>query len=127
VKVLVVDDSAVVRRRVREMLSEVPTVEAVSEAKNQEEAMDLLATIAPEVMLVDIEMTAGDCAVLLANVKSQKNPPVVIVLTDFSDPHYREKCMAAGADYFFDRSTEFHKVVGVLNTLGAADLNGPLP
>ncbi len=36
------------------------------------------------------------------------------MLTNYPYPQYRKKCMDAGADFFFDKSTEFHKVIDVL-------------
>jgi len=119
VKVLVVDDSAIVRKRVKGMVSEVSTVETVSEAKDRLEAIDLLHKLKPDVMVVDIEMPGGNGIDLLVDVKKQRKPPLVIVLTNLSDPQYRKKCMDVGADFFFDKSIEFDKVAEVLRHLPA--------
>ena len=116
-KVLVVDDSAIVRKRVKGMLSEVSTVETVSEAKDRLEAISLLHKLKPDVMVVDIEMPGGNGIDLLVDVKKQRKPPLVIVLTNLSDPQYRKKCMDVGADFFFDKSIEFDKVAEVLRHL----------
>jgi len=42
---------------------------------------------------------------------------VVIVFTNYPYPQYRRKCIDAGADFFFDKSTEFDKVTEVLKQL----------
>jgi len=43
-----------------------------------------------------------------------------VMLTNYPYPQYRKKCMDAGADYFFDKSNEFHKVAELLQRLGAS-------
>jgi len=39
------------------------------------------------------------------------------VLTNQPDPQYREACMAAGADHFFDKSTEFERIGDVIRQM----------
>ena len=103
-KVLLVDDSTIVRERLKAMLSEVPKVETISQAKDQLEALGLLKKLNPEVVVLDIEMPGGSGIDLLRKLKKRKQPPLAIVLTNLSDPQYRKKCMDAGADFFFDKS-----------------------
>jgi len=55
-KVLVVDDSRFVRERLKEMLSEMIGVEAISQAKDTPEAIEMLGTLSPDLMILDIEM-----------------------------------------------------------------------
>ena len=43
----------------------------------------------------------------------------IIVFTNYAFPQYRDRSMALGADYFFDKSREFHRVREVLATLAA--------
>ena len=118
-KVLVVDDSPLVRKRVKRLILEVPTVETVSEAKGRSGAMRSLRKVEHDVMVVDIEIPNGDAIGLLADVKKQQKPPLVIVLSKLSGPEYRKKCADIGADFFFDKSTEFERVADVLRKCGA--------
>ena len=104
-KVLVVDDSGIVRDRLKDMLSEATEGEAIGQAKDQQEATELLRDLNPEVMVLDIQMPGGSGIDLLHKVKRGQPPPLVIVLTNLSYPQYRKKCMDAGADFFFDKST----------------------
>jgi DNA-binding NarL/FixJ family response regulator len=118
VKVLVVDDSKIVRERLKGMLSEVPKVEAIDEAKDQQEARELLGKLNPDVVITDIQMPDGSGIGLLREVKKKgKKLPMLIVLTNQSYPQYRKKCLEAGVDFFFDKSIEFDKVAEVLNQL----------
>lgn len=117
VRVLIVDDSSIVRERLKTMLSEVPGVETIGQAKDQLEALGLLKKLNPEVVVLDIEMPGGSGIDLLRYLKKRKQPPLAIVLTNLSDTQYRQKCMEAGADFFFDKSSEFDNVTEVLNQL----------
>jgi len=59
-------------------------------------------------------MPSGSGISVLEEVKRRDDSPTVIMLTNYPYPQYRKKCMDAGADYFFDKSSEFHKVTEVL-------------
>lgn len=121
VKVLLVDDSSIVRERLIAMLFEVSRIETVSQAKDQFEALGLLKRTDPEVVILDIEMPGGSGIDLLRYLKKRQRPPLAIVLTNLSDPQYRKKCKDAGADFFFDKSSEFDNVAEVLNQPGVAN------
>ena len=116
-KVLVVDDSGIVRERLKDMLSEVIDGEAIGQAKDTPEAIDVPHKLNPEVVILDIEMPGRSGIDLLREIKKRKQPPLAIVLTNQSYPQYRKVCIKAGADFFFDKSTEFDKVAQVLKQL----------
>ena len=116
-KVLVVDDSGIVRERLKNMLSEVTGYEAIGQAKNTPEAIEMLHKLNPEFVILDIEMPGRSGIDLLREIEKRKQPPLTIVLTNQSYPQYRRACINAGADFFFDKSTEFGKVIQILKQL----------
>jgi DNA-binding NarL/FixJ family response regulator len=116
-KVLVVDDSEIVRERLKDMLSEVMEGAVIGQAKDTSEAIQMLHKLHPEVVILDIEMPGKSGIDLLREIKKGKQPPLAIVLTNQSYPQYRQVCIKAGADFFFDKSTEFDKVTQVLKQL----------
>jgi DNA-binding NarL/FixJ family response regulator len=59
-------------------------------------------------------MPKGSGADVLSDLKKLNPTPKVIMLTNYPHPENRKKCMDGGADYFFDKSNEFQKVVSVL-------------
>lgn len=113
-KVLLVDDSPMVRERLKAMLSELPDVESIGQAKGSVEAMYSFQNLNPDVVILDIQMPDGNGIGVLEKVKKAKQPPMVIVFTNQSYPQYRKRCIDAGADFFFDKSSEFDKVAEVL-------------
>jgi DNA-binding NarL/FixJ family response regulator len=116
-KVLAVDDSGIVRERLKDMLSEVTEEEAIGQAKDKPEAIEMVRKLNPEVVILDIEMPGRSGIDLLREIKKRKQPPLAIVLTNQSYPQYRQACIKAGADFFFDKSSEFDKVAQVLKQL----------
>ncbi len=116
-RVLIVDDSAIVRERLEAMLSEIKEIENINQARDSLEAMACFQKLNPEVVILDIRMPGGSGIDVLQKIKKSSHPPVVIVLTTYSYAQYRAKCIDAGADFFFDKSTEFEKVREVLKRL----------
>ncbi|MFC2008585.1 response regulator transcription factor [Chloroflexota bacterium] len=113
-RVYVVDDSPLVRERLVALLSEIDGVEVIGTADNAEEGIAGIAREKPEVAILDIRMPAGSGISVLEAVKSSAESPIVIMLTNYPYPQYRKKCMEAGADFFFEKSSEFHRVNDVL-------------
>jgi DNA-binding NarL/FixJ family response regulator len=116
-KVLIADDSNLVRERLAALVSEVEDAELVSQAGNAREAIEAIQRLKPDVAILDIRMPGDSGLQVLEVVKTDKAAPVVIVLTAFPYPQYRRKCLEAGAEYFFDKSSEFDRVAKVLEEL----------
>jgi len=120
-RVYVVDDSPLVRERLVSLLSEVDGVDVVGSADNAEEGIAGISITGPDVAILDIRMPSGSGISVLEEIKKRDDSPTVIMLTNYPYPQYRKKCMDAGADYFFDKSSEFYKVTEVLSRMVAAE------
>lgn len=121
IRVLIVDDSALIRERLKTMLSEIAGVEIVGEAEDKMEAIASNERLHPDVVILDIRLPRGDGIEVLQHIKRDTPSVIVIMLTNYPYPQYRQKCMEAGADFFFDKSTEFDKVIAVLQRLSQSD------
>jgi DNA-binding NarL/FixJ family response regulator len=95
------------------MLSELDDIEIVGQA----EAASDLKQLKAELVILDIGMRGGAGIGVLQNLNIGSPDSKVIVLTDYPYPQYRKICMSAGADFFFDKSTEFEKVIEVIKQL----------
>ena len=113
-RILIADDSAVVRDRLIRLLTDLRGIEVVGQAEDAIEARNLAEKLRPDVAILDLRMPKGSGADVLCDIKKLDPTPKVIMLTNYPHPENREKCMDGGADYFFDKSTEFQKVVSVL-------------
>ena len=112
-KVVIADDSEVVRERIIAMLSELPGIEIVGQAQDVPKAINSIQKLQPDAVILDIRMPGGSGIEVLERIKKNNSAPIVIMLTNYPYPQYRKKCMEAGADYFFDKSTQFDKIIEV--------------
>ncbi len=115
-KVFIADDSEILCERLIELLAGLPKVEVIGCAHDAEGAIKAINECAPDVVILDIRMPGGSGIDVLQHIK-KGNIPIVIVLTNYPYPQYRKRCLSAGADYFFDKSTEFDKLPGVFKVL----------
>jgi DNA-binding NarL/FixJ family response regulator len=118
--VFIVDDSPVVRDRLAALIAELPNVEVVGQADIAFEAIYSIRRLRPAVVVLDISMPGGSGMYVLETVKKDRPVPVVIMLTNFAHEQYRQKCLQLGADYFFDKSTEFERVTEVLRQISTS-------
>ena len=116
-KVLIVDDSNVVRDRIAEMLSCITGVEIVGKAANSVQAVYLVNKLKPDAVTLDIRIPGESGIEVLKKIKSSKPSTIVMMLTNFPHEQYRNKCYKLGGDYFFSKSDEFEKVEEVINNL----------
>ena len=117
IKVFLVDDSAIIRQRLKRMLTDIANVEIVGEAGEVQEATNAILQNKPDVVLLDIHLLGGSGIDVLEAIKKAQPAPSVIVLTNYPYPQYRQRCIQSGADYFFIKSTEFEQVVPALEKL----------
>ena len=123
--VFIVDDSTVVRDRLAQMISSLPGVDLVGQADISFEAIEALRRLRPNCAVLDISMPGGSGIHVLETIKREQPALSVIMLTNFAQDQYRQKCLALGADYFFDKTTQFEKVLDVLR--GPGESTGPSP
>ena len=116
-KIMIADDSVIVRQRLMQMLNDLEGIEVVGQAGDTPAAMDMVETLLPDVAILDIRMPTGSGADLVREIKQLNPASKIIVLTSFPYPEVREKCMSGGADFFFDKSNEFQKVVSVVRSM----------
>jgi DNA-binding NarL/FixJ family response regulator len=116
-KVFIADDSPIVRERLGSLVGEVKGVEVIGQAGDVAEALAGIRRLRPDVVILDIQMPGGSGIEVLRQVKGEYQNCIVIMLTNYPYPQYRKRCMEAGADFFFDKSSEFEEAVRVLARL----------
>ena len=97
IKVLIIDDHAMVRRGLSTFLKVRPELDLVGEGSNGEEALQLCQTLRPDVVLMDLKMPGMD-GVTATRIITEKHPNIrVIVLTSFQEEDLIRKALGAGA------------------------------
>lgn len=116
-KIFIADDASFIRERLISMLSELEELEVIGQTEEAQEAVDSILKLKPEVVVLDICLRGGSGIEVLHQIKQADPAPTVIMLTNYSYSQYREKCLKTGADFFFDKSTEFEQVREALREL----------
>lgn len=113
--ILIIDDSEIIRERLVNRLAQLPSVRFIEQAQNKISALAALENIHPDIAIIDIQLPDGSGIDILAKIKNESCSTVVIVLTNYPYSVIRKRCNELGADYFFDKSTEFEKIFDVLD------------
>ena len=110
IKVFIADDSIVLRERLLEMLRDIPGVEVLGCAEDGLHAINSIRSLKPDAVVLDIQMPRGTGLDVLKNIKRDRSGPTMVVFTNFPYPQYRKRALEFGADFFFDKTTEFEKL-----------------
>ncbi len=98
IRVLIVDDHAIVREGLRSLLSEEQDLEVVGEAASGEQALLVLERLAPDVVLLDLRMPGAlDGLATLAQIRARRARTQVVVLTTFVGEREVREAVAQGA------------------------------
>ena len=84
-RILIIDDEEPARNRLRRMLADIPAVFVTGEAASGQEAMRLIPSKEPNVLLLDISMPGMDGMELAQKLQTQDSPPAIIFCTAWSD------------------------------------------
>lgn len=118
-RVLIIDDSVVIRQRLIGLLEETSGVQVAGVATDGRQGLDAILKLRPDVVILDIRMPGIGGIEVLESLQERDVSPTIVVLTNFPYPAYRKRCHELGAAYFFDKSTEFAAAVDVLRGLSA--------
>lgn len=119
--VFIVDDSAIVREKLAAMLSDIVGVQCIGQAGSAREAIRSITELKPDAVILDVRLGGSNGMDVLEQVKKQPPSPIVIMLTNYPYPQYRERCLALGADYFFDKVTEIELVYELFDRFAQAE------
>lgn len=109
-KVLLVEDSVLIRDALIETLSGAKNLTVDGIAATQNNALALLDTQQFDMLLLDIELAEGNGFEVIKHTQKPSYPfkaPVLIMLTNHANPQYRRLAKDLGVKYFFDKSLDF--------------------
>ncbi|MFD7074878.1 response regulator [Nocardioides sp. NPDC057577] len=121
IKVGIVDDDPLVRSALGLMLGGQADIEVVGEATDGQEALALVRTSAPDVVLMDIRMPRINGLEATRRVLTEAKSPRVIVLTTFGADEYVVDALAAGADGFLLKDTPPPEIVAAIRAVASGE------
>lgn len=98
IRVILADDHALVRRGIREFLEISPDFQVLAEASDGTEALRLIRTLRPDVAVLDIQMPAPNGIEVTRQLRAEKIPIGLLILTAYEDPPYIKAVLQAGAN-----------------------------
>src|SRR5687767_1008840 len=97
IRVVIAEDQAMVAGALAALLGIEHDLDVVGTARNGREALELVRSLTPDVLLTDIEMPEMTGLELAAAVRDEPRPPRVVILTTFARPGYLRRALEAGA------------------------------
>lgn len=97
IKVILADDHSVLRTGLKLLLNNEPDFKVVGEASDGNAALELLTTVAADVLILDLSMPNMGGLECIKEIKSRKLSTKVLVLSMFEDENYIKEAMQAGA------------------------------
>lgn len=121
VKVLLVDDDALVRAGLRLILSSAEDIDVVGESDDGSDAVAAVRQHRPDVVLMDIRMPHMDGITATAALRRLNPPPQVIVLTTFQADEHVVAALRAGASGFLVKDTPPADIINAVRLVAAGD------
>ena len=106
VRVLVADDHPAMRRALARLVEEYDGLELVGEAADGEQAIEMVATLKPDVALLDVRMPKIDGLTILARLKGQASDVRVLLISGNDDSAIAHEAIAQGAAGFLSKDAE---------------------
>jgi len=123
IRVVLVDDHAIVRTGLKAVLGAAPEIEVVGEASGGAEAVALLARTPADVVVMDISMADGDgITATRAITKGDADAPRVLVLTMHAEEAYLEAVLEAGASGYLMKSIADRELVQAVRAVARGEV-----
>ena len=122
IRILLVDDHAMVRRGLRGFLELFDDLDVVAEARDGEEAVAAVAASSPDVVIMDLVLPVLDGVAATARIKAEHPTVEVIALTAFAEEERVTAAIEAGASGFLLKTADADDVAGAIRAAHAGEM-----
>jgi DNA-binding NarL/FixJ family response regulator len=105
IRVLLVDDQLIIRQGLKSLLEAKPDLDVVGDAEHGQQALELVADLHPDVVLMDVRMPVMDGVAATRLICQQFSETKVLVLTTFDNDEYVQRAMQYGAKGYLLKDT----------------------
>lgn len=119
IRVVIADDHNVVRKGIRDLLSDEDDIDVVGEARNGQEAVDLATALLPDVVVMDIAMPEMTGVEATRQIRALTPAVRVLVLTAYDDDPYIYGLLDAGATGYILKTAESREIVRAVRATAA--------
>jgi two-component system NarL family response regulator len=117
IRILLVDDHPVVRAGLTSMLSTIPGLDVCGAASSGEEALQMVDSEKPDLLLLDLRMPGMTGIELLKAIRAKTSPPKTLVLTSYESDEEIYRAIEAGAQGYLLKSTPQAEIVAAIQTV----------
>lgn len=121
-KLLIVDDHAVVREGLKRIIGEIPNLDVVYEASNGDEALKLIKFKKIDFVVLDISMPGKNGLEVLKNIREDKPDLPVLILSMHPEDHYAKRMLRAGANGYLQKDHAPEKIVEAIKIISDGKL-----
>jgi CheY-like chemotaxis protein len=128
-RILIVEDNAFFLQFLKETLhARLPSID-ILEARSGEEALQRIETLLPDAIFMDLRLPGANGLDVTRRIKAQYPDTIVVILTNYDLPEYREAATQSGADHFLSKDS-FLKMINSISSnrqleLGESNPKGP--
>jgi len=122
IRVVLVDDHAIVRTGLKAVLADAPEIDVVGEASGGNEAVDLLTRITADVVVMDISMSDGDGLTATRVITATGDGTRVLVLTMHAEEAYLEAVLEAGASGYLGKADADRDLVEAVHAVARGEI-----
>jgi len=116
-KILIVDDHSMVREGLRLRISAFPDLDVCGEATTEDEAIEMVKQIHPDLVIVDISLKSGHGIELIKRIKAISPNIKILVASGFQESLYAERALRAGALGYLNKQDSGEKVIEAIRTV----------
>lgn len=117
IKVILCDDHAILRRGIRDTLTEADDIAVTGEAGSYAELRDLLRIAACDVLLLDLNMPGRSGVEVLASVRETHPEIKVLIVSMYPEDQYALRCLKAGAQGYANKAGDPLALIGAVRIL----------
>lgn len=117
IRLMIVDDHAIVRQGLRAIIRVMPDMELVGEAGSGREAVDLAPVLHPNVVLMDLVMPEIDGVAAITQIKRDQPAVRIIALTTFAEAELVIRAVQAGADGYLLKDADVQELARAIRTV----------
>lgn len=115
--ILLVEDSSLTAEQLCELIRTVSHRVTISVIATQKEAIAMLDDKRPDLVVLDLKLKQGSGFGVLREIAMQQPKPLIVTLTNYALPKYRELALLMGADYFLDKARDFSRLPSIIESI----------
>ena len=119
IKVILCDDHAVVRRGIRDTLTEAVDIQVVAETGSYSEVRDVLRSTPCDVLVLDLNLPGRGGLEVLSSIRDTELQVKVLIVSMYPEDQYAIRCLRAGAQGYVNKAGDPSELVAAVRTVAA--------